>query len=103
LIYNAIAEWTKPKLRSSARFYANSVSRRITDVGTFRLPDIYQERNTFLDAVYQFDIREGGKWSLRFSAENLTDNVYRYSQADFLVRSFRIGRTFTIGTSYSFF
>lgn len=102
-IYNAIAEWTKPKLRSSARFYANSVSRRITDVGTFRLPDIYQERNTFLDAVYQFDIREGGKWSLRFSAENLTDNVYRYSQADFLVRSFRIGRTFTIGTSYSFF
>lgn len=102
-IYNAIAEWSRPKLRSSARFYANSVSRRITDVGTFRLPDIYQERNTFLDAVYQFDIRENGKWNLRFSAENLTDNTYRYTQADFLVRRFRIGRTFTIGTSYSFF
>ncbi len=102
-IYNAIVEWSKPTLRSSARFYSNSVSRRITDVGTFQLPDIYQERNTFLDAVYQFDIRENGKWTLRFSAENLTNNNYRYSQSDILIRSFRIGRTFTIGTSYSFF
>lgn len=102
-IVNAIAEWARPKLHSSARLYANSVSRRITDVGTFRLPDVYQERNTFVDFVYQYDIRENGKWSIRFSAENLTDNHYRYKQADFLVRSFRIGRTFTIGTSYSFF
>ncbi len=102
-IYNAIAEWNKPKLRSSARVYLNSVSRRITDVGTFRLPDIYQERNTFLDFVYQYDIRENGKWTMRFSAENLSNNEYRYSQADFLVRAFRIGRTYTIGTSYSFF
>ena len=102
-ILNGIAEWTKPSLRSSARFYANSVARRITDVGTFRLPDIYQEGNTFLDFVYQYDIKENGKWTLRFSAENLSDNEYRYKQADFLVRAFRIGRTFSIGTSYSFF
>lgn len=102
-IYNVIAEWVKPQLRSQARFYVNSVSRRITDVGTFKLPDIYQERNTFLDFVYQYDIRENGKWSFRFSAENLTDNEYRYTQADFLVRQFKIGRTFTIGTSFSLF
>lgn len=102
-IWNAIAEWVKPTWRSNARFYANSVSRRITDVGTFNLPDIYQERNTFLDFVYQYSIRESGKWTLRFSAENLSDNEYRYKQADFLVRNFRIGRTFTVGTTYSFF
>ena len=102
-IYNVIGEWAKPKLRSSARFYANSVSRRITDIGTFRLPDIYQEKNVFLDFVYQYDIKENGKWTMRFSAENLSDNQYRNTQADFLVRAFRIGRTFSIGTSYSFF
>ncbi|GAB4358483.1 MAG: TonB-dependent receptor [Bryobacter sp.] len=102
-IYNIITDWNKPTWRSSARFFVNSVSRRITDVGTFQLPDIYQERNTFLDFVYQYNLREDGKWTLRFSAENLSDNNYRYTQADFLVRSFRIGRTFTIGTSYSFF
>ncbi|MBM3761909.1 MAG: hypothetical protein FJW36_16875 [Acidobacteria bacterium] len=102
-IYNAIAEWAKPKLRSQARFYLNSVSRRITDVGSFRLPDIYQERNTFIDFVYQYNLTESGKWNMRFSAENLSDNQYRYKQSDILVRSFRIGRTFTIGTSYTFF
>jgi len=102
-IYNAIAEWTKPRLRSSARFYMNSVSRRITDVGSFRLPDIYQERNTFVDFVYQYSIKENGKWNMRFSAENLTDNQYKYKQSDILVRQFRIGRTYTVGTSYTFF
>lgn len=102
-ILNGIVEWAKPELRSSARFYTNSVSRRLTDIGTFDLPDIAQERNTFLDFVYQFDIREGGKWNLRFSAENMTNNNYRYTQSDILIRSFRIGRTFSIGTSYSFF
>jgi len=102
-IVNGIAEWTRPQLRSSARFYTNSVSRRITDVGAFRLPDIYQERNTFLDFVYQYNIKEDGKWNMRFSAENLSDNYYQYKQSDILVRAFRIGRTFTIGTSYTFF
>jgi outer membrane receptor protein involved in Fe transport len=102
-IFNVIADWARPQWRSNARFLANSVSRRITDVGTFGLPDIYQERNTFLDFVYQYDLREDGKWTLRFSAENLADNHYRWVQGNFTVRDYRIGRSFTIGTSYSFF
>jgi outer membrane receptor protein involved in Fe transport len=100
-IYNIIAEWNKPNWRSSARFYVNSVSRRITDVGTFDLPDIYQERNTFLDFVYQYTV--GERWNIRFTAENLTDNNYLWTQADIIQRSFRVGRTFTIGTSFSLF
>jgi len=60
-------------------------------------------RNTFIDFVYQYNLTESGKWNMRFSAENLSDNQYRYKQSDILVRSFRIGRTFTIGTSYTFF
>jgi hypothetical protein len=100
-IWNAILEWTQPKWRSSARFYANSVSRRITDVGVAGLPDIYQERNTFLDFVYQYDILENGRWTVKFSAENLGDNTYRWTQAQYEVRNFRLGRKFSIGTSYS--
>ncbi len=102
-IYNIIGEWVKPEWRSNARVYFNSVSRRITDVGTFSLPDIYQERTNFLDFVYQVNLDEKGRWSMRFSAENLTNNDYRYSQADILVRQFRIGRTYTIGTTYTIF
>jgi hypothetical protein len=102
-IFNVIAEWQRAALRSNARFYVNSVSRRITDVGTFDLPDVYQERNVLLDFVYEYSAKESGKWKLRFSGENLNNNVYRQTQANFVVRRFQIGRTFTIGTSYTFF
>ncbi len=102
-IYNVVGEWAKPQWRSSARVYTNYVSRKITDVGALQLPDIYQEANHFLDFVYQYDIREGGKWTIRFTAENLTDNHYHWTQADILQRSYRLGRTFSIGTSFSVF
>lgn len=102
-IVNAIAEWVRPQWNSNARFYVNSVARRITDVGTFGLPDIYQERNTFFDFVYQYEIGEKGRWGIRFAAENLGDNHYHWTQAGLTQRSFRLGRTFTIGTSFSVF
>ena len=102
-IYNAIGEWKRPALHSQARFYSNYVSRRISGVGTFGLPDIYQEGNTFLDFVYQYSFKENGKWALRFDAENLADNKYRWTQADLLQRQYQTGRTFQVGLSYSFF
>jgi outer membrane receptor protein involved in Fe transport len=100
---NVIGEFAKPQWRSNARFYVNAVSRRLTDVGTFQLPDVYQERQVLLDFVYNFNLDEKGKWVMRFSAENLGDNQYRFTQAGIPVRAFQIGRTFTVGTSYSLF
>ena len=92
---------TNPVGEATRAFYVNSVSRRITDVGTFELPDIYQERNLFLDFVYQYTI--GERWNVRFTAENLGDNHYLWTQADIMQRSYRLGRTFTVGTSFSLF
>jgi hypothetical protein len=40
---------------------------------------------------------------LRFAAENLGDNHYHWTQADILQRSYRLGRTFSVGTSFSIF
>ena len=102
-IYNAIGEWKRPAWNSQARFYSNYVSRRISGVGTFGLPDIYQEGNTFLDFVYQYSFKESGKWALRFDAENLADNKYRWTQGGLPQREYQTGRTFQVGLSYSFF
>lgn len=102
-IWNVIGEFNKPEWRSNARVFLNSVSRRITDVGTFQLPDAYQERVFFLDAVYQITLDERAKWNLRISGENLTNNLYRYTQQDIVIRQFVIGRNFQCGVSYSFF
>lgn len=102
-IYNVMTEWNRPKWRSNARFYLNWVSRRISDVGTFALPDIYQEGNTFIDFAYQYTFDEKGKWTMKFNAENLANNHYHWTQGDILQRSFRLGRTFTVGVSYTIF
>lgn len=102
-IYNASLQWRRPKWHSDARFNANYVSRRIANVGTFKLPDIYQEANTFLDFVYQYVVGEKGKWAIRFEAENLADNKYRWTQANIIQRDYKLGRTFQIGLNYTIF
>jgi TonB-dependent receptor len=102
-IFNGIMEWAKARWRSDARFYANYVSRRISDVGTFRLPDIYQESNTSLDFVYEINLSEDRKWNLRFEAENLGDNDYRWTQGGLVQRDYHVGRTFQVGVSYAVF
>jgi TonB-dependent receptor len=102
-IGNAILEWRRPKWRSDARFFTNYVSRRLSDVGTFRLPDIYQEGNVFLDFSYDYSVDEKGKWKIRFEAENLADNDYRWTQGNIVQRDYHLGRTFQIGLNYSIF
>ncbi len=102
-IYNLSFEWNKPQWGSQARFYLNRVSRRITDVGTFGLPDIYQEGNTFLDFVYQYSFGSEQRWGLRFTGENLGNTHYLWTQADLTQRSYRTGRTFSAGLSVSIF
>ena len=102
-IANSIVEWTQPKWRSLARFDANFVSRRLSDVGTFGVPDIYQEGNTFLDFSYQYSLTETGTWSLKFSAENLANNHYHWTQGGILQRSYRLGRTFSVGIGVTIF
>lgn len=100
-IFNSTMQWVNPRLRSDAKFFANYVARRISDVGTFGLADIYQEGNTFLDFVYRITLDEKARWAIRFEAENLANNHYRWTQGDILQRSYRLGRSFQVGISYS--
>ena len=102
-IANVITEWNKPRLRSTARFFVNFVSSRISDVGTFGLPDVYQEGNTTMDFAYQLSLSESGQWSVKFEAENLSDTPHRWTQGDIVQREYRNGRNYQIGMNYSFF
>jgi hypothetical protein len=92
-----MTEWARPRWHSVARFDANYISRRISDVGTFGLPDIYQEGSTFLDFSYEYTSGEQARWSLKLAAENLADNHYHWTQGTILQRSYRLGRTFSAG------
>jgi len=102
-IFNIITEWKRPKWRSDAHFDVNYVGRRLSDVGTFGVPDIYQEAITSLDFSYQYHVDETGRYTVKFTAENLADNHYHWTQGPFTQRSFRLGRTFSAGMTVSIF
>ena len=103
IVYNGAIQWNRPRWHSDARLFAGYVSRRITDVGTFDLPDIYQEATPNVDFVYQYTRGERGQWQYRFEAENLTNTDFRWTQGPFTQRQYVLGRTFQIGLTYSFF
>jgi outer membrane receptor protein involved in Fe transport len=102
-VFNGTISWMRPRWHSDARLFAGYVSRRISDVGTFRVPDIYQEATTNLDFSYQYTSGERNQWVYRFEAENLTNNNFLWTQGVFTQRQYQLGRTFQIGLSYSFF
>jgi outer membrane receptor protein involved in Fe transport len=102
-IFNVLAEWKKPRWRSESRLDFNYVGRRVSDVGTFGVPDIYQEPLTMIDFSYRYYVDESGKYSIRFTGENLANNHYHWTQGEFTQRSFRLGRTFTVGLSVNIF
>jgi TonB-dependent receptor len=102
-VFNGAIQWARPKWHSDAQFVSNHVSRRISDVGSYGLPDLYQEATSSMDFSYQYRHGERAKWGIRFEAENLTDNDYHWTQGNILQRQYRLGRTFQIGVNYSFF
>ena len=102
-IFNVMADWRRPRWRSDAHFDLNYVGRRISDVGTFGVPDIYQEALTSVNVSYQYTLDEKGKYAIKFTGENLADNHYHWTQGPFTQRSFRLGRTFSAGLTVSIF
>ncbi len=102
-VANVIAEWARPKARSTARFYVNYFSSRITDVGAFGLPDVVQSGLASLDFVYEFTVRGDDRWKLRFAGENLNNAHWRLTQGGEVFLGYREGRTLSVGTSFRFF
>ena len=100
-LFNSALEWAKPRWRSNTRFYVNFFSKRIAEVGTNGLDDIYEEGRTTIDFVYEFLLRETGNYKIRFEAENLTDEDFLWTQGGDLKQVYRQGRTFSVGLSFS--
>jgi len=101
-LYNVALEWNRPNWRSSTRAYVNYFSKRIAQVGAFGLPDVIEQGRTSLDVVYEYLLREKGNWNLRFDARNLTNQDYVWTQGGEIQQFYRLGRSFSVGMSYSF-
>ena len=102
-VANVIGEWSRPKARSTARYYLNYFSSRITDVGAFGLPDVIQEGLATMDFVYEFTLKGDDRWKLRFAAENINNARWFLTQGGETFLAYREGRTLSVGTSFRVF
>ncbi|MGE0043525.1 MAG: TonB-dependent receptor [Vicinamibacterales bacterium] len=84
----------------SLRALYNFADKRISDVGTVGLPDIYADGRGTLDMVLGYRVN---RLNVRFSADNLTNEAYDFTQGDLLQRRYKLGRTFAFNLGFSAF
>jgi TonB-dependent receptor len=95
-LFNAMAEVGNANV--SARVLYNFFGERLSDVGSFGIPDIYE------DGRGQLDLVVSTRWravSVRLTGENLTDEDFAFIQGGLDQRVYRLGRTFGISFGLS--
>jgi TonB-dependent receptor len=95
-LLNVIGEYTIRDF--SARVLYNFFDDRISDVGSNDAPDIVETGRSQVDLVLQQRVRG---LNVRFTAENLTDSDYRFTQGVEDQRLFTLGRTFTVSFGFT--
>lgn len=77
----------------------NRFGPRISEVGRFGLPDVYERPNHRLDAVYAQRLGKG--LQLKAKASNLLNPTITFEQADRVVQEFSLGRDVSLELSWT--
>jgi outer membrane receptor protein involved in Fe transport len=103
-VLNAVLVHVVPSWDFESRVIFNYTGERISDVGSLGLPDVIEQGFAGLDV--RFAKRFGGErkpWSVEFEIENVLDRVHDTRQGGLGYQTYRSGRDFTTGVSYTFF
>jgi len=102
-IVNAALDYTHPTW-GTVRVGYNTSGPRLDSVGSFGLPDIFEERRDQLDAVILLPLKQitGTPLTLKVGLENLLNDRVLYSQGDEVQRRFTSGIKAGLGISFSF-
>ncbi len=87
-------QYDRPQWGLSATTLYNVVGKRITEVGTSKIPDTYEQPFGQLDFVGTKSINK--TWTMSLRARNLLDPEVESTQGNEMVRSQRRGRTFSL-------
>ena len=101
-IVNVALEYSPPRFGSFRLLY-NVIDDRISDVGTFGLPDIIETRRHQLDAVLIFPLQDlaGVPLSLKLGVSNILNEPIEYTQGGETQLRYTTGVSFGLGLSYS--
>ncbi len=97
-LFNLTSEFTMRGF--SARLLANYFGDRISDVGANQAPDVIEQGRGSLDLIFGQRI---GRFNVRFSADNVTDSEYLFTQFEETQRIFKLGRTFQMSFGVNVF
>lgn len=79
--------------------YTHVFGKRIVEVGTKPLPDIYEMPHPDFDISLRQPL--GGGFRLSFIAQNILDPEIRFEQGNDYTESYRLGRIYSIGLNYN--
>jgi hypothetical protein len=85
---------------ATARLLYNFFGERISDVGSVGLPDIIEDSRGSLDLVVSSRWR---RLTVRFTAENLTNEAFTFTQSGLKQREYKLGRTAGVSFGVSIF
>lgn len=99
-VINASAGWDDPETRTALSLLYNVSGERLVGVGTFGVPDIYEQPVHRLDLVASWGFLE--HWTVRLNVENLLGSKVTYMQDDQVTERYELGRTFGLSLSGKF-
>lgn len=99
-VVNLAAGWDDPDTGTAVTLLYNVAGERLVGIGTFGLPDIYEQPVHRLDLVASWTFWD--TWTIKLQLENLLDPEIRWTQADQTVESYREGRTYGLSLGARF-
>lgn len=101
---NLAIQYLKPEWGTMVRLLTTHVGERITDVGSFGLPDIFESSYSYVDLVVSQNLdRLARGLSVKLAAGNLLDEERTFTQGSEIQRLYQPGRTLSLSVSYSLF
>ena len=99
-VVNVACGWDDPQTGTAITLLYNVAGERLVGIGTFGLPDIYEQPVHRLDLVASWTFWEA--WTIKLQLENLLDPQIRWTQDGRTVESYREGRSYGLSLSARF-
>lgn len=100
-IVNLALQFYHPQWGTMVRFLGSHSGERLTEVGAFGLPDIYEAASTQFDIVLSQSIAFAKGLEVKLAGTNLLDSKKEFIQGGAVQRRFDPGRKVSLSLSYS--
>lgn len=100
-VANLALQFYQPRWGTMFRILGGYSGERLTEVGAFGLPDIYEASYTSLDAVVSQSLAFARGLELKLAASNLLDERREFVQGGLIQRSYDPGRKVSLSLSYT--